>query len=375
MPSRSTKTTKKSAAAKKSAPTRSRNASPKPAAKKAATKKNPTKKPASKKPASKKTVSKKTVSKKSTSKKSSQTKKAQAQKAQATKALAKKPAATKKPVSRKPTAKKKAVKKKIVKKKSATKKPGTSTPVPKKAVTKKTASKSSAARSASTRKGASKPGPASVGTTDAKSKPAPGGAKAPAGGDAKKTGRKGITIVSDRKKKSRTKAPRKPFITPGGSLLGPGVVRKPLIPSGPKASNPAKSEVVDTTKPKKTPFNKRELTKFKNLLLIKRAEVFGDIEQMEADALRSNSGDLSNLPQHLADQGSDSYEQSLSLNLAAADRRLIKEIDDALGRIDTRTYGVCERSGKPIRKTRLQELPWARYSIEAAREMERRGGF
>lgn len=390
MPSRSMKTTKKSAAAKKSAPTRSRNASPKPAAKKAATKKNPTKKPASKKPASKKpaskkpaskkTVSKKTVSKKSTSKKSSQTKKAQAQKARATKALAKKPAATKKPVSRKPTAKKKAVKKKIVKKKSATKKPGTSTPapkksVPKKAVTKKTASKSSAARSASTRKGASKPGPASVGTTDAKSKPAPGGAKAPAGGDAKKTGRKGITIVSDRKKKSRTKAPRKPFITPGGSLLGPGVVRKPLIPSGPKASNPAKSEVVDTTKPKKTPFNKRELTKFKNLLLIKRAEVFGDIEQMEADALRSNSGDLSNLPQHLADQGSDSYEQSLSLNLAAADRRLIKEIDDALGRIDTRTYGVCERSGKPIRKTRLQELPWARYSIEAAREMERRGGF
>ena len=102
--------------------------------------------------------------------------------------------------------------------------------------------------------------------------------------------------------------------------------------------------------------------------------MFGDIEQMEADALRSNSGNLSHLPQHLADQGSDSYEQTLSLNLAAADRRLIKEIDDALARIDAKTYGICERTGKAIRETRLKELPWARYSIEAAREMERRGG-
>lgn len=153
------------------------------------------------------------------------------------------------------------------------------------------------------------------------------------------------------------------------------MVRKPLIPSGPSAETEKKSVAADSSKPKKSPFNKRELTKFKNLLLIKRAELFGDIEQMEADALRSNSGNLSHLPQHLADQGSDNYEQSLSLDLAAADRRLIKEIDDALARVDARTYGVCERTGKPIRKTRLQELPWARYSIEAAREMERRGGF
>ena len=65
-------------------------------------------------------------------------------------------------------------------------------------------------------------------------------------------------------------------------------------------------------------------------------------------------------PQHLAEQGSDTYDQSLSLDLAAADRKLIGEIDEALGRIADGTYGVCVMTGKPITKERLEELPWAR---------------
>ena len=93
---------------------------------------------------------------------------------------------------------------------------------------------------------------------------------------------------------------------------------------------------------------------------------------MENEALRSKSGSLSHLPQHLADQGSESYERTLSLNLAATDRQLLREIDDALERIADRVYGICELTDKPISKERLAELPWARYSIEAARQMERR---
>ena len=92
---------------------------------------------------------------------------------------------------------------------------------------------------------------------------------------------------------------------------------------------------------------------------------------METQALRSQSGSLSNMPSHLAEQGSEAYDQSLSLDLAAADRKLIKEIDDALKRIAEGTFGICELTGKPIKLERLEELPWARYSIEAARELER----
>lgn len=121
----------------------------------------------------------------------------------------------------------------------------------------------------------------------------------------------------------------------------------------------------------KTPFGKKELSAFRQLLLRKRAELVGDIAQMEREALQGG-GSLSNMPQHMAEQGSDTYDTTLSLDLAAADRKLIKEIDDAIARIDKGTYGVCELTGKPIKVDRLEELPWARYSIEAARELERR---
>lgn len=341
--------------------------------KKSPTKKKPsaTKKAASRAPAKKKAAVKKTASKtvKKTAKKKV-VKKAPAaaakKKTKVTKKVVKKKPVSKKAVSKKASTKKPAVKKAAVKKKPAAKKTLTKKPAAAKT------SKSSTKKPTPAPKGEAKTKAGSAAPASAAAKPGDTGKP----GDSGKPARKGITIVSNRRpKRSRVKQPRKPFVTPGGNLLGPGVVRKPLIPSGPSAPPIKSTEDEQPGKPKKSPFNKRELTKFKNLLISKRAELFGDVEKMESDALRSTSGNLSKLPQHLADQGSDSYEQSLSLDLAAADRRMIKEIDDALARIDAKTYGLCERTSKPIRATRLQELPWARYSIEAAREMERRGGF
>jgi RNA polymerase-binding transcription factor DksA len=64
----------------------------------------------------------------------------------------------------------------------------------------------------------------------------------------------------------------------------------------------------------------------------------------------------------------------LNLNLAASDRERINEIDAALQRIKDRTYGLCELTFEPIKKARLDEIPWTRYTIEAARELDRRGG-
>lgn len=188
------------------------------------------------------------------------------------------------------------------------------------------------------------------------------------------SGRKGITIVTPKPQKK----PSPPKLSsrnnsPGGNLLGPGSpIRRPLIPSGPTATKPISYGDGADLSGKKSPFAKKELAKFRALLLAKRAELIGDVKNMEQEALRSNAGSLSNLPQHMADQGSDAYDQALALDLAAVDRRLIKEIDDALIRIESGTYGLCELTGKPIKLERLEEIPWARHSIEAAREMERR---
>lgn len=191
----------------------------------------------------------------------------------------------------------------------------------------------------------------------------------------KKGPRKGITVVEGGKKppsKSKTVSKYNPPVRP--MLLGPGSkLSKPLIPSGPSA--PKITSLADAPKSKRTksPLTKAKLDKYRLLLLAKRAELFGDVVSMENEALRSESSDLSNTPQHIAEQGSENYDQTLSLNLAAQDRRLIKEIDEALKRIEDGTYGLCELTNLPIPEDRLDVLPWARYTIEAARELENRG--
>lgn len=280
----------------------------------------------------------------------------------------KKPA---KPVSKAPTKAAKAAAKSAPAK-SAPAKAAKTTPV-------KTASKAPAkgAKVASTKVATGKAAPAKAAPAK-NEKPAPKGAPKV---DASKSGRKGITIVTPKPaKKSPSKPPPGPLLPASvGRLLDPkGPARKPLIPSGPKATPSralgAHGGVEEPVTPKatgKSPFGKRDLDRFRALLLAKRAELVGDVNTMETQALRGQSGSLSNLPQHMAEQGSEAYDQSLSLDLAAADRKLIREIDDALNRIAAGTFGLCERTGKPIKVERLEELPWARYSIEAARELER----
>jgi len=54
------------------------------------------------------------------------------------------------------------------------------------------------------------------------------------------------------------------------------------------------------------------------------------------------------------------------------DRQLLREINVALAKIRDGTYGICEGTGKPITKARLEAKPWAKYSIEYARKMESR---
>jgi RNA polymerase-binding protein DksA len=115
----------------------------------------------------------------------------------------------------------------------------------------------------------------------------------------------------------------------------------------------------------------RELEHFRELLLAKRRELVGDVSSMEREALRTSSGtNLSTLPMHMADMGTDNYEQEFTLGLMEKDRKLLRDLNDGLAKIQNGTYGICEGTGKPISKARLQAQPWARYSIEYARKLE-----
>lgn len=117
-----------------------------------------------------------------------------------------------------------------------------------------------------------------------------------------------------------------------------------------------------------------EAKHFKELLLKKRREILRNVSEFEDEALKKSrldaTGDLSSMPIHMADLGTDNYEQEFALGLMDSERRLLREIDQALGRIEKKTYGICEGTGKPIPKARLEAQPWARYCVEYARMLE-----
>jgi len=118
----------------------------------------------------------------------------------------------------------------------------------------------------------------------------------------------------------------------------------------------------------------KDLAAFRVMLLQKRREILQNVHEIEGETLRKSrldaSGDLSSMPIHMADLGTDNFQQEFSLGLMDSERRLIAEIDDALNRIESGTYGICEGTGKPISRARLEAQPWARYSVEYARMIE-----
>jgi DnaK suppressor protein len=123
----------------------------------------------------------------------------------------------------------------------------------------------------------------------------------------------------------------------------------------------------------KTGLTKKDLDHYRELLLEKRKELLGDVASLETDARNNSGGNLSNMPLHMADIGTDNYDQEFTLGLVESERRLLQEINEALLRIKHGTYGVCVLKGIPIPKARLDIKPWAKHSIEAARELEKRG--
>ena len=131
---------------------------------------------------------------------------------------------------------------------------------------------------------------------------------------------------------------------------------------------------VSSTRTKKRSLTSADTKHFKQILLEKRREILINVNEFEDEALKKSrldaTGDLSSMPIHMADIGTDNYEQEFALGLMDSERKLLREIDEALGRIEQGTYGICEGTGKPIPKARLEAQPWAKYCIEYARMLE-----
>ena len=123
-----------------------------------------------------------------------------------------------------------------------------------------------------------------------------------------------------------------------------------------------------------------DLKHFETRLLQERGKIMKEMGHLENTLLKVNprdsAGDLSGYSFHMADAGTDSMEREKAFDIASKEGRLLMEIDDALRRLYSGAYGICEASGKPISRARLEALPWARLSIEeqAKWEKEQRAG-
>ena len=208
---------------------------------------------------------------------------------------------------------------------------------------------------------------------------------------AKKTGKKKVTSKTA-KKKATSKATKK---------VASKVAKKTPAKAAPKATKKAASKATKKTASKatsktkakkssrasksptqttkkrltKSPLTKTQLKEFRQLLLTKRRDLVGDMNGIQAEALRSGEhhigSDLSNMPTHPADIGTDNYEHEFTLGLLESERTLLKEIDEAIERVENRTFGICLGTGEPIALSRLKARPWAKYGIEYARLLEK----
>jgi RNA polymerase-binding transcription factor DksA len=81
-------------------------------------------------------------------------------------------------------------------------------------------------------------------------------------------------------------------------------------------------------------------------------------------------GDLSNAPFHLADAGTDEFLHDMSAALAENEVYLLREINDAIGRIDAGAYGCCEGCGQSIARQRLEAMPYVRFCVTCAEKLQ-----
>ena len=121
-------------------------------------------------------------------------------------------------------------------------------------------------------------------------------------------------------------------------------------------------------------FKAEELGPYRQTLQSLRARLRGDLDQMTDEALRRDNaggtGNLSNVPLHMADLGTDNYDQEFTLGLIENEQGTLELVNEALRRMEKGTYGQCAECSEPISKPRLQAIPYARHCIRCARKLE-----
>jgi RNA polymerase-binding transcription factor DksA len=97
-------------------------------------------------------------------------------------------------------------------------------------------------------------------------------------------------------------------------------------------------------------------------------------KQMDGLA-KESAQEMAGYSLHMADSGTDNLDRDFALSLLSSDQDAVYEIEEALKRIEKNTFGICELTGKPIPRKRLEAIPWTRFTVEAQAQLEREGAL
>jgi RNA polymerase-binding transcription factor DksA len=123
--------------------------------------------------------------------------------------------------------------------------------------------------------------------------------------------------------------------------------------------------------------NKQEMKVYKQLLVALRGRLRGDVNAMADAALNKTrseaSGDLSSMPIHMADVGTDNFEQEFTLSLMESEEETLVQIEGALERIEDGVYGLCVECDGRIPKARLNAIPFTAHCVKCASKLQGNG--
>jgi RNA polymerase-binding protein DksA len=119
-----------------------------------------------------------------------------------------------------------------------------------------------------------------------------------------------------------------------------------------------------------------DVQRFRDSLLTERRRVLGAIENLHEEnpgSLSDETGELViGVDNHPADTATETFDRELEYTLEENSEHVLRDIDDALKRIEDGTYGTCTNCGKQIPEERLEARPWATLCIDCQRDRERR---
>ncbi len=113
--------------------------------------------------------------------------------------------------------------------------------------------------------------------------------------------------------------------------------------------------------------DKKTIERFKKILLKEREEIIGDVKQIYESSQEVGQDGI----QDIGDEAANVYNKQILLTLNENERERLKEVDEALDRIKTKTYGICEECGEPIGMKRLEVKPVAKYCVPCKTKMEK----